>query len=272
MDDAHQGVECPMAGSVLAVHAQVGTRVRAGETLLVITAMKMETAVTAPCTGLLTDLTELKVGDTVSNGQVVALIRPQADDPAHDGLAPGAPAGAAESGWAPVLGEVAALQALAAQRLAPGSREPGVVRQRDRGKLNCRERIGLLLDEGRFREVGSLAGFASYDDEGAVADFTPANHVGGWGRIDGRTSVVCADDFTSRGGHADGAIGAKSGYLDRLSIELRVPSLRLLDGSSGGGSVAAMVPQQHKAEAGGAQERMGAIKAGRPRVTGAGGS
>jgi acetyl-CoA carboxylase carboxyltransferase component len=121
-------------------------------------------------------------------------------------------------------------------------------------------------------EQRSLAGFASYDDEGAVADFTPANHVGGWGRIDGRTSVVCADDFTSRGGHADGAIGAKSGYLDRLSIELRVPSLRLLDGSSGGGSVAAMVPQQHKAEAGGAQESMGAIKAGRPRVTGAGGA
>ena len=276
VDDGHQGVECPMAGSVLAVHAQAGTRVRAGETLLVITAMKMETAVTAPCTGILTDLTELKVGDTVSNGQVVALIRPQADDPEQGGTAPdariGSPAGTAESGWAPVLGEVAALQALAAARLAPGSREPGVVRQRDRGKLNCRERIALLLDEGSFREVGSLAGFASYDDEGAVADFTPANHVGGWGRIDGRTSVVCADDFTSRGGHADGAIGAKSGYLDRLSIELRVPSLRLLDGSSGGGSVAAMVPQQHKAEAGGAQESMGAIKAGRPRVTGAGGS
>ncbi len=128
------------------------------------------------------------------------------------------------------------------------------MRQRNRGKLTCRERIALLLDEGTFREVGSLAGFASYDDEGAVADFTPANHVGGWGKIDGRASIVCADDFTSRGGHADGAIGAKSGYLDRLSIELRIPSVRLLDGSSGGGSVAAMVPQQQKS---GESEREG---------------
>ena len=82
---------------------------------------------------------------------------------------------------------------------------------------------------------------------------------------------MCADDFTSRGGHADGAIGAKSGYLDRLSIELRVPSVRLLDGSSGGGSVAAMVPQQQEGESS-AKESTGAIKAGRPRVTGGGGS
>ena len=36
----------------------------------------------------------------------------------------------------------------------------------------------------------------------------------------------------------------ESRYLDRLSIEIRTPSIRLLDGSSGGGSVATMVPKQ----------------------------
>ena len=120
------------------------------------------------------------------------------------------------------------------------------MRQRSRGKLTCRERIALLLDEGSFREVGSLAGFASYDDDGRIAAFTPANHVGGSGTIDGRPAIVCADDFTSRGGHADGAIGAKSFHLDQLSMQLQIPSIRLLDGSSGGGSVAAMVPEQRK--------------------------
>ena len=130
----------------------------------------------------------------------------------------------------------------------------------------------MLLDEGTFREVGSVAGFASYDDEGGVADFTPANHVGGWGKIEGRTAVVCADDFTSRGGHSDGAIGEKSRYLDRLSIELRAPAVRLLDGSSGGGSVATMVPAQRAEGESAAKESTGAIKAGRPRVTGTGGS
>ncbi|MEM9620249.1 MAG: carboxyl transferase domain-containing protein [Pseudomonadota bacterium] len=127
-------------------------------------------------------------------------------------------------------------------------------------------------DQDTFREVGSVAGFASYNSEGEIDAFTPANHVGGWGDILGRTTIVCADDFTSRGGHADGAIGAKSLYLDRLSMELRVPSVRLLDGSSGGGSVAAMVPQQKAAGSSEAKESSGAITAGRPRVAGSGGS
>ena len=147
-----------------------------------------------------------------------------------------------------------------------------MVRQRSRGKLTCRERIDLLLDTGSFREVGSLAGFADYDEEGRVSGFTPANHIGGWGKIRGRTVVVCADDFTSRGGHADGAIGGKSAHLDRLSLDLQCPSIRLLDGSSGGGSIAAMVPKQQKAGESTAQESSGTITAGRPRVSGEGGS
>jgi acetyl-CoA carboxylase carboxyltransferase component len=53
---------------------------------------------------------------------------------------------------------------------------------------------------------------------------------------------------------------------------LQVPSVRLLDGSSGGGSVAAMVPEQKREGESAAQESSGAIKAGRPRVTGSGGS
>ena len=265
--DGLQGAECPMAGLVIEVSVAVGAHVNAGDTLAVITAMKMETAVPAPCSGTVVELQELSAGDSVGNGQVIAVIRPSAA-----GASAQASQTQAASGWAPVMGEVAALQAIAHKRLAPGSQEPGVVRQRSRGKLNCRERISLLLDDGSFHEVGSLAGFASYDDDGRVADFTPANHVGGWGKIEGRPGIVCADDFTSRGGHADGAIGAKSLHLDKLSIEMRIPSVRLLDGSSGGGSVAAMVPQQHKAGDSAVQESSGAIKAGRPRVTGGGGS
>ncbi|MCP3937556.1 MAG: methylmalonyl-CoA carboxyltransferase, partial [Actinomycetia bacterium] len=146
------------------------------------------------------------------------------------------------------------------------------MRQRSRDKLTCRERIALLLDDGSFREIGSLAGFTSYDEYGDIVAFTPANHVGGAGRIEGRPVVVCADDFTSRGGHSDGAIGAKSFYLDQLSIELLNPAVRLLDGSSGGGSVASMVPKNQGDGDVAAKESSGAIKAGRPRVSGGGGS
>ena len=265
--DGQQAVASPMASAVLEIRVRLGDVVNAGDTLLVLNAMKMETLVTAPCAGIVSAMQQLNPGDAVALGQVLVVVTPGEGTVSASSSAP-----AVEDTWAPVLDEVRTLQALAAERLGPGSMEPGVVRQRSRGKLNCRERIALLLDEGTFREVGSVAGFASYGPDGAIDAFTPANHVGGRGRIDGRTAIVCADDFTSRGGHADGAIGAKSIHLDRLSVELRVPSVRLLDGSSGGGSVAAMVPEQKVAGESAALESTGAITAGRPRVSGGGGS
>ena len=261
-------VTSTIAGSVVEVSVGVGDHVAVGDALFILSAMKMETMITAPCDGIVDGVQPLSPGDVVAADQTVAVITPAAES----ADARMRPDDRADETWAPVLEAIDTLQGLAIERLAPGSEDPGVVRQRSRGKLTCRERITLLLDDHSFREVGSVAGFASYDDEGEIVDFTPANHVGGWGKIHGRTTIVCADDFTSRGGHADGAIGAKSGYLDRLSLEMRAPSVRLLDGSSGGGSVAAMVPAQKKEGESTAKESRGAIKAGRPRVSGGGGS
>jgi acetyl/propionyl-CoA carboxylase alpha subunit/acetyl-CoA carboxylase carboxyltransferase component len=262
-------IECPLQATLVELRVREGDIVTAGETLLVVSAMKMETEMTAPCAGVVTSLQRLSPGESIAAGQVVAVITAADAQPGSD-ASPVADQG--QRGWAPLLDEIATLQSIAHARLAPGSKDPGVVRQRSRGKLTCRERIALLLDQGSFHEIGSLAGFASYDAEGRVADFTPANHVGGWGKIAGRTAVVCADDFTSRGGHSDGSIGEKSRHLDRLSIELRAPAVRMLDGSSGGGSVATMVPAQQKEGESAAKESTGAIKAGRPRVIGTGGS
>ena len=264
--EGQETVECPIESAVAEIRVREGDTVSLGDTLLVVSAMKMETMLTASCAGIVTAMQPLQVGDTVAAGQVVAVVSPSPD---RSQLSPHIKS---EQPWRSMLEEVRVLQDFAKQRLEPGSDDPGVVRQRARGKLTCRERILLVLDEGSFREVGSVAGFASYDEEGVITGFTPANSVGGWGKIDRRSVIVCADDFTSRGGHADGAIAAKSGYLDRLATEMRAPSLRLLDGSSGGGSVAAMVPAQKKEGESHAKESSGAIKAGRPRVAGGGGS
>ncbi|MBL8769844.1 MAG: ATP-grasp domain-containing protein [Phenylobacterium sp.] len=266
LDEGEEGVEAPMSGAVVEVSVAEGAVVAAGDALMVVSAMKMETTVTAPSAGTVTRLAALEAGSPVAAGQVVAALRPAAGQHA------GATRTYGEDSWAPVMAQVAALQQIAHDRFGPDTRDPGVIRQRNRQKLTCRERIDLLLDGGSFREVGSLAGFASYDADGGIADFTPANHVGGWGDVDGRRTIVCADDFTSRGGHADGAIGQKSRYLDQLSLDFRCPSVRLLDGSSGGGSVAAMVPKQEGGEQSAAKESSGAIQAGRPRVAGGGGS
>ena len=262
-----QSVVCPMSGTVVSISVNTGDTVSKGDTLFVISAMKMETVIESPCSGSVVAVQPLNVDDSVTTGQVIALITPSEIDTGQI-----APPLSQHQTWAPILEEIQVLKNLALARLAPGSDDPGVVRQRSRGKLTCRERIDLLLDDGSFREIGSVAGFATHDEEGNVLAFTPANHVGGRGKIEGRAVIVCGDDFTSRGGHADGSIGAKSGYLDNLALQLRIPSIRMLDGSSGGGSVAAMVPKQKADGESTAKESSGAIKAGRPRVAGGGGS
>jgi acetyl-CoA carboxylase carboxyltransferase component len=114
--------------------------------------------------------------------------------------------------------------------------EERVARQHASGRLTVRERIERLFDAGSFHETGAVAGQGRYEDEELVG-FTPANMVIGQGRISGRRAVVQGDDFTIRGGAADAAIWQKMVYAERLAHELRVPLLRLVDGTGGGGSV-----------------------------------
>ncbi|MDZ7660082.1 hypothetical protein [Fodinibius sp.] len=114
----------------------------------------METVINAEHSGgEIAAMLPLEPGAHVSAGQVIALITPAAD-----GQARSSAERPAQDTWADVLDEVHTLQRLAHERLAAGSTEPGVVRQRDRGKLTCRERIDAVLDAGSFREAGSIRG------------------------------------------------------------------------------------------------------------------
>jgi acetyl-CoA carboxylase carboxyltransferase component len=135
--------------------------------------------------------------------------------------------------WEPELDELRRRQELA-QRMGGEER---VQRQHATGRLTVRERIERLFDAGTFRETGSIAGRAGYDAEGELEDFLPANTVIGQGRIDGRRAIVQGDDFTVRGGSADAAIWEKAVWAERMAHDLRVPLVRLVDGTGGGGSV-----------------------------------
>jgi acetyl-CoA carboxylase carboxyltransferase component len=134
--------------------------------------------------------------------------------------------------WEPELEELRHRRELARRMGGPER----VDRQHRSGRLTVRERIERLFDAGSFRETGSIAGRASYDD-GELVDFLPANVVIGTGRIEGRRAVVQGDDFTVRGGAADAAIWQKMVYAEKLANELRLPLVRLVDGTGGGGSV-----------------------------------
>jgi len=115
--------------------------------------------------------------------------------------------------------------------------EERIRRQHDNGRLTVRERISTLVDEGSFHEIGALAGRAGYDEKGSLQTFTPSNFVLGAAELDGRKVVIGGDDFTVRGGAADAKIGDKSGYGEKYALEMRLPLIRLVDGSGGGGSV-----------------------------------
>ena len=111
-----------------------------------------------------------------------------------------------------------------------------VQRQHDNGRLTVRERIDLLLDGGSFHEIGALAGKSEYDESGNLHSFTPSNFILGTGKINGRRVVIGGDDFTVRGGAADAKVGNKSQYGEQYALEMRLPLVRLIDGSGGGGS------------------------------------
>jgi propionyl-CoA carboxylase beta chain len=135
--------------------------------------------------------------------------------------------------WEPELDELTHRRQLAEQL----GGEERVERQHATGRLTVRERIARLVDAGSWREAGTLTGTASYDDEGNLKDVVPANSVTGSARIDGRRVVVAGDDFTVRGGAADAGIWAKQVDVERRALAERVPVIRLLDGTGGGGSV-----------------------------------
>lgn len=135
--------------------------------------------------------------------------------------------------WEPELEELRRRQAMARQM---GGAEK-VARQHAAGRLTVRERIDALLDPGSFGEIGTIAGKASYDDKGSLQSFTPCNFVFGRGRIDQRAVVVAGDDFTVRGGASDASIIEKQVAAEQMAHELRMPLVRLVEGSGGGGSV-----------------------------------
>lgn len=137
-----------------------------------------------------------------------------------------------------VLGQIASLRKIAA---TPNPNHRGYVRQKQAGKLWVRERIEQLLDPGSFTEIGSVSGTVTWKKTAPMREepvsFIPSNNVQGAGMLRGRKVLLTADDFSIRSGHADGASSGKTVYVEKLAIALRIPVVKLVDGSSGGGSV-----------------------------------
>ena len=63
-------VVAPLAGSVARILVEVGQEIKAGQVLVVLEAMKMETEITAPTDGVVGDVL-VEVGEAVQGGQAL---------------------------------------------------------------------------------------------------------------------------------------------------------------------------------------------------------
>jgi len=109
-----------------------------------------------------------------------------------------------------------------------GGGEAAMNRHRARNKLPARERIGALIDPGTpFLELSPLAGWDLYGGEAPSAGV-----VTGVGRVEGRETVIIANDATVKGGTYYPLTVKKHLRAQEVAMDNHLPCIYLVD--SGG--------------------------------------
>jgi acetyl-CoA carboxylase carboxyltransferase component len=108
-----------------------------------------------------------------------------------------------------------------------GGGEDGQQRQRRHGRLPVRERLALLLDEGRpFLELGLWAAHGMYAEWG---DVPAGGIVTGIGFVEGRACVIAAHDATVKAGAMFPQSIKKLLRAQRIAMQFRLPAIYLVD-------------------------------------------
>ena len=222
-------VRSAISGTVVAVPGTVGARMRRGEAIVVVEAMKMEHEIAAPISGTLRTC-QPAVGDVVADGDVVAEIVPgPAPEPVTDDR-PGVPDPA----------RIRADLADVLRRHAVGrdAHRPDAVAKRHRlGKRTARENVAALCDAGTgLREYGALA-VAAQRTRRPVEELeqtTPADGlVAGLGSVHGRPVAVLAHDYTVLAGTQGLQVHRKAERLFELAARRRTPVVVFAEGGGG---------------------------------------
>jgi acetyl-CoA carboxylase carboxyltransferase component len=107
--------------------------------------------------------------------------------------------------------------------------EKAVAKQHAEGKLTARERIEKLLDPNSFVEEFMLAETPSTDFGMAERRKPTDGVVAGYGKIDGRTVFVFAQDFTVIAGTVGAAHAEKIAYCIETARKVGAPVIGLYD-------------------------------------------
>lgn len=225
MGEKEYRVTSPLLGTVIAVHAAVGSAVSAGKDLIVIESMKMEHPVSSEVDGAVTIL-HVAVGDTVEEGQLLLTITPGVVAPAQQHI-DNAPAAERQD-----LSRYQKRRYLTTDAARPEA----MAKRHGRGQRSARENIADLVDEGSFQEFGSFA-IAAQRQRRSLEDLianTPGDGlVGGIATINGHPCAVVSYDYTVLAGTQGLLNHIKKDRLFALIAELRLPVILFAEGGGG---------------------------------------
>jgi propionyl-CoA carboxylase beta chain len=108
-------------------------------------------------------------------------------------------------------------------------------RQHKEGKMTARERIEFLLDEGTFEETDKLVTHRCNDFAMQEQKYYGDGFVTGYGKVEGRTVFVFAQDFTVFGGSLSESNAAKIVKIMDMAAKVGAPVIGLND--SGGARI-----------------------------------
>ena len=148
MGMSRKALQSPVHGSVIGIEVTVGQAVAAGQTLLLLEAMKMEVPLEAPLPGIVRAI-HAAVGDVVAEGSVLVEIEPGvAPPPVRQAAPPPDPHVPRPD-----------LRALLDRRelLTDAARSDAAARRHAQGGRTARENVADLLDEGSPFEYGAFA-------------------------------------------------------------------------------------------------------------------
>lgn len=115
-----------------------------------------------------------------------------------------------------------------------GGGEAAIVKHKSRNKMLARERIDMLIDKNTpFLELSPMAAYGTYNDS-----FPSAGIITGIGVIQGRETVIVANDATVKGGTYMQYTVKKHLRAQEIAMENRLPCVYMVD--SGG----AFLPEQ----------------------------
>jgi acetyl/propionyl-CoA carboxylase alpha subunit len=228
------GIEAPLPGTILEINVEVGAKIQAGEALLIIEAMKMETLVTAQQSGIINEI-RVEQGDLVLENDVLFIIDLVEDSNSQESK---------ETNIDPDYIRPDLAEVIQRKSYLKDENRPGAVEKRRKyGQYTARENIAALCDPDSFSEYGGLIIAAQrrrrkFQD---LVENTPADGlVSGIGNINGKQfgperskCMVLAYDYTVLAG-TQGALNHKK--MDRmlhLAQEWSIPIIIFAEGGGG---------------------------------------